>query len=182
MQVNYFDLSEISSEERQRLYRRTGIELQDLISKVAPIVDEVRMRGDEAVCRFTKQFDGADMTPEMFRVTSEELERSVAELPGSLREAIDVSINNIRKFHEKQVDNPWEIEISPGIVAGEKIVHRVRRALRASWQRLLSFHDDDGGGTGQSCRCGAHRCGDASGSKRKTRLGHNSRGSTHRAG
>ena len=122
MQVNFFDLSRISSDERDRLCRRTGVELRDLIAKVAPIVDEVRKRGDGAVREFTKQFDGADMAPATFRVPRAELDRAVSELPEALREAIEVSISNIRKFHEKQVDHSWEIEISPGIVAGEKVV------------------------------------------------------------
>jgi histidinol dehydrogenase len=122
MKVNFFDLSRMSSDRRERLYRRSGVELRDLVAKVAPIVEEVRKRGDKAVREFTKQFDGADMAPGTFRVPPEELDRAVAQLPKELREAIEVSINNILKFHEKQVDAEWEIEISPGIVAGEKII------------------------------------------------------------
>ncbi len=122
MKVNYFDLSRMSSPERERLCRRSGVELRDLVAKVAPIVEAVRARGDKAVREFTKQFDGADMAPDTFRVPLEQMDRAVAKLPRELRDAIEVSIGNIRKFHEQQVDYDWEIEISPGIVAGEKIV------------------------------------------------------------
>ncbi len=123
MRINYFRLSEMSFEERTRLYRRTGVCLDTLIAEVAPILNEVRHRGDEAVREFTKRFDGADIDPSQFRISLEEMDRAVKAMPDDLREAIEVSIANIRKFHERQIEPPsWEIEISPGIIAGEKVL------------------------------------------------------------
>ncbi len=123
MKVNYFQLGGMSSEERSGLYRRAGVNLATLIARVAPILDEVRSRGDGAVREFTKQFDGADVDPLQFRVSRDEMDRAVKAMPDDLREAIEVSIANIRKFHERQMEPPsWEIEISPGIIAGEKVL------------------------------------------------------------
>ncbi|MGO9570384.1 MAG: histidinol dehydrogenase, partial [Desulfomonilaceae bacterium] len=123
VRINYFRLSEMSFEERTRLYRRTGVCLDTLIAEVAPILNEVRHRGDEAVREFTKRFDGADIDPSQFRISLEEMDRAVKAMPDDLREAIEVSIANIRKFHERQIEPPsWEIEISPGIIAGEKVL------------------------------------------------------------
>src|SRR5271157_2026069 len=113
----------MSSEERSGLYRRAGVNLATLIAQVAPILDEVRSRGDGAIREFTKQFDGADIDPSQFGVSRDEMDQAVKAIPDDLREAIEVSIANIRKFHERQIEPPsWEIEISPGIVAGEKVL------------------------------------------------------------
>jgi histidinol dehydrogenase len=121
--VNYFQLSGMSLEERTRLYRRTGVNVEGLIAQVAPILDEVRRRGDDAVREFTKKFDGADIEPSQFRIAPDEMDQAVKALPDDLRQAIEVSIANIRKFHEHQIEPPsWEIEISPGIIAGEKVI------------------------------------------------------------
>jgi histidinol dehydrogenase len=123
MKVNYFELSRMSPQDRDKLCRRTGVDLRDLMTKVSPILEDVRTRGDVAVRDFTARFDRADMEPTQFRVPADDMDRAVESLPGDLKEAMEVSIANIRKFHERQVEPPsWEMEISPGIVAGERIV------------------------------------------------------------
>jgi histidinol dehydrogenase len=123
MKVNYFELSRMSPQDRDKLCRRTGVDLRDLMTKVSPILEDVRTRGDVAVRDFTARFDHAEMEPAQFRVPADEMDRAVESLPRDLKEAMEVSIANIRKFHERQVEPPsWEMEISPGIVAGERVV------------------------------------------------------------
>jgi len=123
MKVNYFELRHMTAEEREKLYRRSGVDFSELIPHVAPMVEDVRLRGDVAVRELTLRFDGADMDPSAFRVPVQEMATAVAKLPADLRQAMEVSIDNIRKFHERQIEpSTWEIEISPGIVAGEKVV------------------------------------------------------------
>jgi len=123
MKVNFFVLSQLSSEERRRIYRRTGVNPAELVPQVAPIVEDVRQRGDAAVQEFTLRFDGATMEPSQFRVPVEEMDEAVARLAPDLREAMEISIANIRRFHERQVEpDVWEMEIAPGIHAGEKVV------------------------------------------------------------
>jgi len=123
MKVNYFELAAMSPTERANLYRRGGLVLGELVALVAPMIAEIRRRGDAAVFEFTRQFDHVDMRPFGFRVKAEEMDRAVDELPADLTEAMRISISNIRKFHERQIEPAaWEMEISPGIVAGEKVV------------------------------------------------------------
>jgi histidinol dehydrogenase len=123
MKLNFFKLAVLSEGERRALCRRGAVDLGKLIPQVAPILEAVRSRGDEAVREYTKRFDAAELDPSSFRVTAEEMEKALAELPGDLRDAMEVSIRNIRKFHERQIEPPsWEMEISPGIIAGERIL------------------------------------------------------------
>jgi histidinol dehydrogenase len=123
MNVNFIELARLNEKERERLCRRGGVDLRRLMDQVAPIVDAVRSNGDEAVREYTKRFDGVDMGSFGFRVPAEELDRAVADLPPGLRRALEVSIANIRSFHERQVEPAtWEMEISPGITAGERVV------------------------------------------------------------
>ncbi len=123
MQVNYFVLADMTQAQREALYRRGGLDFKELIAQVIPLIEDVRTRGDAAVQDLTRRFDGADMEPRSFRVPLVEMDRAVRELDEDLRGAIEVSIANIRKFHERQIEPPiWEMEISAGVVAGEKIV------------------------------------------------------------
>jgi len=121
MKVRYFELSRLNPEERRNLYRRTGIDFSELVEQVAPLVEDVRRRGDNAVRDWTLRFDGADLAD--FRVPADEMDKALAGLHPALREAMEISIANIRKFHERQMQPPvWEMEIIPGITAGEKIL------------------------------------------------------------
>jgi histidinol dehydrogenase len=123
MKVNFIELEKTGPEEIEALYRRGGVNLSELVAEVEPLVQNVRDRGDEAVREMTKRFDGADLDPSAFRVTTEEIDGALNGLPSDLLEAMKVSIENIRTFHERQKESTnWEIEISPGIVAGEKVV------------------------------------------------------------
>jgi histidinol dehydrogenase len=123
MRVNFFQLSAMTEEQRRRLYRGRGVNLKDLIPQVVPIIEAVRSRGDDAVREFTRKFDGPDMDPSQFRVPPDEMDQAVHGLTEDLREAIETSVANIRKFHERQMEpQHWEMEINPGIKAGEKVV------------------------------------------------------------
>jgi histidinol dehydrogenase len=123
MKVNMYRLAELSPTQRRALCRRSAVDLGKLIPQVAPILEDVRVRGDAAVREYTRRFDSADMEPSSFRVTIEEMDQAVTGLPSDLLDAMRVSIRNIRVFHERQVEPPsWEMEISPGIFAGEKTV------------------------------------------------------------
>lgn len=123
MQVNLYDLGRMSAEERRKLHCRGALDLSSLVAQVAPLVEEVRSCGDAAVRELARRFDRVDSETAPFRVPIHELDRAVAEIPAALRDAIETSIANIRKFHERQVEPPvWEMAISPGIVAGERVI------------------------------------------------------------
>ena len=140
MKVNFFELSKMNSTEHAKLCRRTGVDLRDLMIRVTPILDAVRARGNEAVKEYTARFDGADLEPDRFRVSPEDMDRAIESLPQDLKEAMEVSIRNIRVFHERQVEPPsWEMEISPGIIAGERIVPIASVGLYSSTRARVRF-------------------------------------------
>jgi histidinol dehydrogenase len=123
MHVNFYDVAIMKPAELADLRRRRGLDLGGLVQEVAPLVEAVRQRGDQAVCELTKRFDGADLTPAAFRVPEDDMDKALAAIAPDLREALEVSISNIRKFHERQVEaGSWEMEVSPGVFAGEKVV------------------------------------------------------------
>lgn len=123
MDIRFFRLSEMTAADKDRLCVRTGVDLKELVAVVAPLVEDVRQFGDDAVRRLTRQFDSVDLAPSRFRVPEEQMMSSVGQLSPKLREAMEVSIRNIRAFHEAQFQkHDWRREFSPGIVLGERIV------------------------------------------------------------
>lgn len=123
MRINFIKLEELSPRGRRRLYKRSKVDFDDLIARVQPILEGVRKSGDNALVEFTKKFDGANFEGSSFRVSEDAKIQAVNDLTGPLREAIELSIANIRKFHQLQIEpEKIETEISPGIIAGEKTI------------------------------------------------------------
>jgi phosphoribosyl-ATP pyrophosphohydrolase/phosphoribosyl-AMP cyclohydrolase/histidinol dehydrogenase len=85
-----------------------------MISKVKPIVEAVRTRGDEALIEFTAKFDKAQMTT---TVIFPPFPPETMQINIDVRKAIDVAYANIRKFHEAQTDgSTLVVETMPGVV------------------------------------------------------------------
>ncbi len=88
--------------------------------KVNAIIEAVREKGDEAVFSFTKEFDGADVKAGNVRVTEEEVREAYGNVDSKLLSVIRKSLVNIRKYHEKQVQNSW-FTTEDGIILGQKV-------------------------------------------------------------
>jgi histidinol dehydrogenase len=80
---------------------------------VRNILAEVKANGDEAVRKFTLQFDKADINE--LRVSDNEIEQAGTSLSTELKEAIITAKNNIEKFHAAQLTEIDFVETMPGV-------------------------------------------------------------------
>lgn len=80
---------------------------------VAPIVADVRERGDAALLEWTERFDGP--RPEGFRVSAEEI--AAAEVSAVELEALRRMIAAVRVFSEAQRPSDTSVEAVPGVIA-----------------------------------------------------------------
>ena len=114
IRMHTFDLSSISPEQRSQLLHRPVLKSDEMISKVKPIVEDVRLRGDAALLEFTAKFDKAQLTSTIIRPP---YSAELMDLLPDVREAIDKAYSNIRKFHEAQAEKaPLVVETMPGVV------------------------------------------------------------------
>ena len=70
------------------------------MEKVAPIVNDIQHRGAAAALKYCEQFDG--IRPEAIRVPQQALDDAVKQLDPQTKEAIEVSIERVRKVHAEQ--------------------------------------------------------------------------------
>ncbi len=93
----------------------------ELRRSICELIDDVRQRGDEAVCAALAEFDGVELTPEQLRITDDELD--AAAVSGDVDRAIDDAISHLRAFNERQLErfDDWSFESEPGLIVGEKI-------------------------------------------------------------
>lgn len=82
---------------------------------VNPIIKDVRAGGDKALLSYTHKFEKA--TSLTSPVLKAPFPQSLMNLPPETIEAIDISYENIRKFHEAQKeDKPLRVETMPGVI------------------------------------------------------------------
>lgn len=87
----------------------------EIMNLVKPIIDNVVKNGDKALIELTAKFDGVDLKSPVLEAPypPEYLEG----LTDELREALDLSIENVRKFHAAQMQTETlEVETQPGVV------------------------------------------------------------------
>ena len=109
------------AEARATLCLRAEDDLSDYITKVEPVIEAVRRDGDEAIARFIKEFDGADVDANQLLATEAEFEAAFESLDDEFIDVLRYAADNIRRFHEMQKPQDiWWTEIRPGVKVGER--------------------------------------------------------------
>jgi histidinol dehydrogenase len=93
----------------------------DLRRSIETLIEDVRRRGDEAVCDALARFDQIELTPDQLRISDDEFES--ASVDAAVDRALDDAIDHLRAFNEQQMQRTqdWSFEPEPGLVVGEKI-------------------------------------------------------------
>ncbi|KAI9785984.1 MAG: trifunctional histidinol dehydrogenase [Geoglossum umbratile] len=116
IRMKRYDASKTSAEVLHKILQRPSQRSTDAIMGVVhPIVQAIRKRGDAALLEYTHKFEKATSltSPVMLAPFPADLMR----LPKETMDAIDLSFENIRKFHAGQKETkPLVIETMPGVV------------------------------------------------------------------
>ena len=103
------------------LLKRSPNNYTEYAAVVQKTIDDVHVRGDEALFELTRRFDGADINAENVRVTKEEIEAAYQAVDPELITVIRKAISNIRIYHEKQRQYSWFDSTPDGTILGQKI-------------------------------------------------------------
>lgn len=103
------------------LLKRDPNHYDSYASTVQEIVDAVKTDGDKAVFEYTKRFDGADIHAGSIRVTEEEILEALTLVEPSLLEVMKKAMNNIRDYHQMQVQHSWFDSKPNGTMLGQKV-------------------------------------------------------------
>lgn len=109
--INFNELNEI---QKQEVLKRPAIAAKDEISKiVSSIIEEVKVKGDEALIEQALKFDKTQILN--IKISEEELEIASARLSKDLKDAILIAYENIKKFHEAQIPQEISVETTKGV-------------------------------------------------------------------
>ena len=121
----------------ESLLKRSPNNYTEYESTVNEIINNVKKNRDKAVFEYTKKFDKADVDASNIRVTEEEIKEAYELVDEKLLAVIKKALVNIRKYHEKQLQNSW-FTTEDGIILGQKTYSK-GRSICAGRQGCLSF-------------------------------------------
>lgn len=91
--------------------------LRDTVQKV---LEDVKANGDAAVKAYEKQFDKVEL--EDLAVSEAEMNEAENLVSADLKSALQLSHDNILKFHAAQIFCPKKVEVRPGVTCWQKAV------------------------------------------------------------
>ena len=110
------------SEKFSKLVARDASVDPEITRRAEAIVQDVALRGDEAVLEYTNRFDRLNLkSMDEAVVTREEMQRALETLPEEERSALETAARRIREFHEHQLEKGWTITDDFGNRLGQRI-------------------------------------------------------------
>ena len=106
--------------EWAQLVERPHLDISQLNGVVSSVLDDIRLRGDEAVKHYEQKFDKVELSS--LAVTEAEMTEAEALVSDELKAAIALAHHNIKAFHESQKFVSQKIEPQPGVVCWQKSV------------------------------------------------------------
>ena len=106
---------------------RAEVDVEQALSAVQPVIEDVKQRGADAVLDASERFDG--VRPASLRVPTELLTAALAALDPAVRQGLDESISRLRATCEAELEQTVTTEVAAGAVVERRIVPMQRVGL-----------------------------------------------------
>ncbi|RTL42702.1 MAG: histidinol dehydrogenase [Candidatus Melainabacteria bacterium] len=120
--IQIHELKSMSKADLDKLMVRANVDINEVKASVEKIIQAVRTEGDQALVRFTREWDEPNFEISQLKVTREQIDEAYKNTPKETIDRIKEQIELARKFHEiqRQQIRDWQIELEKGILVGEK--------------------------------------------------------------
>ncbi|MEJ7691811.1 histidinol dehydrogenase [Daejeonella sp.] len=112
--LNVYKLSDLDQKKVAELCLRNADGNNNIRTTVEDIIEEVKLKGDDALRAFAEKFDGVKL--DQLYIEKEEIDKLASEAGDTEKQAIQLAYNNIRKFHETQLIKENKVETMTGVV------------------------------------------------------------------
>lgn len=110
----------------QFLSKRNALD-QNVEASVKEILQTVQDKGDEALKHYALKFDQVNLNE--FKASEREIENAVQNMDEDLMEILKKASQNIRRFHEHELEKSFFYEQDHGVIIGQKITPMERALL-----------------------------------------------------
>jgi len=114
----------------EKLLAWEGVSDDKVNATVREILAAVRERGDAAVLEYTNRFDrmSASSMAEL-EIPQSRLQQALDALPAEQREALELSAERVRAYHEHQKQDSWSYTEADGTLLGQQVTPLDRAGL-----------------------------------------------------
>ncbi len=121
MTISVRKWKDLDKKEREKFFRRSEIDIEEVSESVKTILERVKREGDKALVEYTALFDKVQLSPDRLRVGAEEIAAAESLLEPGVREALHQAVANVRSFHKAQKPEGMHVqEVQPGLFVGER--------------------------------------------------------------
>lgn len=110
--------TDLTSELVNSAVPRAELNILKAAEQIAPLLDDVRSRGEVALVEVAKKFDGFDPRP--FKVSQQELADAEQSISDELRSAIEEGINRVRKVSIANLPKNTSVELASGATVRQR--------------------------------------------------------------
>ncbi|WEJ63205.1 histidinol dehydrogenase [Thiomicrorhabdus lithotrophica] len=109
-------------EELDRLLAWETVSNGSVNDIVTEVVNNVRANGDAALLEYTAKFDRLTLSSGAeLEISKERLHEALKRIPADQRDALQLSADRVRAYHEKQIQNSWSYEEADGTMLGQQV-------------------------------------------------------------
>ena len=116
MRLNKIDSKDVQALSAYLESREAGVD-QQMNAKVLDIIEQVRTRKDDALLEYTEKFDHVKLI-----MSEEEIEAVMSKVDASLIADLKEAAENIACYHEKQLQEGYEIQKEDGVYLGQRVI------------------------------------------------------------
>ena len=119
MRLNKIDSKDVQALSAYLESREAGVD-QQMNAKVLDIIEQVRTRKDDALLEYTEKFDHVKL--DSLIMSEEEIEAVMSKVDASLIADLKEAAENIACYHEKQLQEGYEIQKEDGVYLGHRVI------------------------------------------------------------
>lgn len=105
----------------KNLLKRSPGQYEKYAKTVNEIIEDVRVRKDQALFEYTERFDKARINENTIKVTDEEISKAYTMVDPEVVKVMKKAAKNIEAYHEKQLQRSWFDSDPRGIILGQKV-------------------------------------------------------------
>ncbi len=121
--MNFFEIngSKLSA-EIVKFLQKEAVSQELVENSVKEMSNNIKQNGFKAIADYTKLYDKFDLTEENFRVSKKEIAAIASRIDKELSKSLEIAVERVRKFHEKQTDKNFEYIDDCGCRMGQVVV------------------------------------------------------------
>ena len=119
MRLNKIDSKDVQALSAYLESREAGVD-QQMNAKVLDIIEQVRTRKDAALLEYTEKFDHVKL--DSLIMSEEEIEAVMSKVDASLIADLKEAAENSACYHEKQLQEGYEIQKEDGVYLGQRVI------------------------------------------------------------